>query len=162
MKKKKQKKSVVAIADPTNNWDLDYADMDEHWKFDKRSKIICASILILYIIFILYRSFLPGDSVNQTISAWSTPLHYLAYFLLFNLTLISFFVFDLKQPIMKSLLLGGFLAIFTEIIQLFIPGRFGTPADVCTNLAGLFTFPIILLIIYEFTDEEERNNDYGY
>jgi len=155
MKKKKTK--IVKTTPPTSiDWDYSYDDSAD-FIFDKQSKIICVIIWAIYLISLLTMSFLPGANINSEVSNWGIALHYFGYFFLFMITLITFFVLELKSPIMKTIGFGILIAISTELIQLFIPGRFGSVGDACINLVGLFTLPIILLTTYEQMDEDKED-----
>lgn len=126
----------------------------EHLLYDKTTKIMCVSIWIIYIIILLSLSLLPREIISSTgTGLLGKVLHFCFYTGLFILTLVCFIVLELKIPITLTIFFGMCLAIGTEILQLFIPGRNGTWSDTCINLSGLFIIPIIMIILYERSNE---------
>lgn len=157
MKQKKQKKTKEISHTEAADWDYHDNDPVDHLVFDRKYKIICATIWSIYLIVLLCLSLLPGEFVNNgNVGILGKILHLGFYVGLFITTLICFAVLGFRDPVSSSIFFGICIAIGTEVLQYFIPGRTGTFGDVCINLTGLFVLPILYLVIYE------KLNSMGY
>ena len=144
---KKTKKNDITILEDNNP---DYFNVIKYDNFTCKIKIIIVSILIIYLTGLITFSISPGNNLNINIpNYYGMLLHYFGYLFLFSIMSFCFFIFNNKYFFSKTIGCGIIIAIATEIIQLFIPGRSGNFPDICINLFGLFTIPILLIIIYE-------------
>lgn len=129
--------------------------LDNYCKSNIKFKFLFTLILLIYVTTILIFSWLPGSQLEGTITPnFGTLLHYLGYLILFPITLLCFYSFAIRRYIKKSIIFGIVIASITEIGQLLIPGRSGNVFDMCVNLTGLFTIPIVFLMLWEENEEE--------
>ena len=101
-----------------------------------------ASILLfLYGAIIFLISSMPGSSIPGQISPYSLLFHYTLYFL-FSYPLLKFF-----HNMIDAYLFGSIYAASDEIHQLFVPGRSCDPLDYITDVLGLMTGMVFLILI---------------
>ena len=142
--KKKHKKKIVKNNDMFEEID------DASDRIMKQVNIMLILISILFLIAASILCLLPGDIINNTIiSNHTIIIHYIGFLLLFPLLFGLYFTSQHSNVFSKSIGTGILIAIMTEAIQWFIPGRHADPVDLLINLAGLFTIPIIVLMLSE-------------
>lgn len=136
-------------------------------KNDKRKKnhdilkILCFSIVAIYILSILILACLPGEQLPQDIpSNTSLYFHFIEYFVLTILLGVYLIIYTNYRPLITTFLIGTSLAIITEIIQIFVPGRCFGLDDIFANMAGLnisitLFFIIAEYVIFQFAKMEE-------
>ena len=86
-----------------------------------------------YTALLIFLSLLPGQTLTQAGiggSLWPIVLHFLEFMILGSLTIINF-----SDP-RKTLVYCLAVAVITEIIQYFVPGRFFDSFDISINLIG--------------------------
>jgi VanZ family protein len=79
---------------------------------------------------------------------------------LLPITLLFFAVFDIKGFTRKSVFFCMMIGGLTELAQYFIPGRACSLLDFSVNILGVFTIPIIILLVIEKVKEDEQPNEY--
>lgn len=88
--------------------------------------------IYVYTAFLIILSFIPGQTLAQAGISGSLPilLHFIEFMILGSLIIINFL-----NP-WKALVYCLFVAIVTESIQYFVPGRFFDSFDISINLIG--------------------------
>ena len=102
---------------------------------------------MVYIIGIIILACLPGKQLPSDVSSnMSLCFHFLEYFMLAILLGIWFLVYTDHKPLLSTFSICLLLAIVTEVIQIFVPGRCFGFDDILANLAG-FNIAITLFFI---------------
>jgi VanZ family protein len=128
--------------------------------FEERNRKIIFTALKIYWILLFIATSYPSSSL-PTFGVGDKVEHMTAFFILgvlLNLTLL----FQSKYPRLKekhslyTILLGSGYAIFDEVHQIFIPGRFCEFLDFAADFTGLVlavVFIILLLKVNKFIPE---------
>jgi len=114
----KRKKHKTIIKPEPKKW-------YEKENFIHNAKLGLFVFTVSYIVLILFLSTIPGNILEDTpIPKYAMLLHFLEFFVLAALVLISAITYECKRPISVTALIIIILAVFTEMIQRYVPGRF--------------------------------------
>ena len=94
-------------------------------------------LLIIYSVLILFVSSIPGNSIPRfVLLSWDKLFHIIEYSILGFLSVRSFNSKSIKNMINISIICLCF-AVFDEIWQSFVPGRFSSALDVIADGIGI-------------------------
>jgi VanZ family protein len=113
------------------------------------NKYLWLVVVILYIIGVFYLAMTPKEDVPEDISKAAKWLHFAEFFILAILLYIAFLPFDINIKFLCQVSLIFSIAILTEVVQLWVPGRTCSYVDVMIDLAGAFTLYALFLIMGE-------------
>jgi len=113
------------------------------------NKYLWMVITILYIIGVFYLAMTPAEYVPEDISQAAKWLHFAEFFILSLLLYIAFLPFDINIKFLCQVFLIFTIAILTEVVQLWVPGRTCSYVDVMIDLAGAFTLYALFMIMGE-------------
>jgi len=119
-------------------------------------KLVLTPILILYLSIMVYFSLIPGDELVDTlVPEYSVILHFLEFLGLSIILLLCFPLYASKYTKTYIASMVVFMALITEAIQYFVPGRFFSSLDIAVNLSGGL---LLSLIIYIVSSKNKNKN----
>lgn len=98
---------------------------------------------------IAYLALLPGRNIPSAFSGWDAALHFLTY-AFWGVCWTRAITHTAKySPTLSLIILAGIVVFspVTEIIQIFVPGRYVQISDWLANLAGALSFAALYLVI---------------
>ncbi len=113
------------------------------------------AVSVLYTAAIIYYSSLPGGvSGPDGFNLGGELVHFIIYAIYAAVLLVTFSRFPLSKPFVISLAAAAALGAITEIIQLFVPGRFCDPTDWVVDIVGAAAGLAVLYLLKRKTSSK--------
>jgi VanZ family protein len=110
-------------------------------------KIFWTTSLIVYILLILFGALLPNPSSIKMFGSHIQYFHLIGFMILSLILLKTLDVFGFRRIFIITLIFGIAFSYITEILQLLVPTRSFTYADMLTDIVGI----VIGMVIYRWT-----------
>jgi len=141
-KKNKKKDTIEIIEEVTPEKDLEY--------YLTKYRLILFMSLIVYTGIIIYFAVLPGQNVDYAVITNNSVIwHFIEYFGLTLIAIITFMAIRMPYFFTLTNIYCIIVAAFTEIIQLWVPGRSCSLTDFLVDVAGIGTIWIITFVLNE-------------
>lgn len=115
----------------------------------QKLKLLWLGLLAGMVLFVLGSSCIPSaetgavdlNSLAPVLSLIQNLLHIPVFALLslFCIRYLACFQMSLKQQVVRTVLIGSGVGIFSEAIQMAVPGRYATLTDLLLNALGMLT-----------------------